>query len=173
MTLPRSASASRRPGHVADGVHSARADGSKVTYGDGPRRRPHREGSPRRPNPSRSRPTGCRQGRSRASTSRTKVDRRVAYVQDLRLPGVERPRGAAPNVWGKIEALDEAKLKALPGVLPCARAAAPRAVIAEREEAGDRASAALGQTARWTAAAAAVREPLRHMLACRLSLCDQ
>jgi nicotinate dehydrogenase subunit B len=80
-----------------------------------------------------------------------KVTGGAAYVQDLRLPGMLHGRVARPPSYGaKLETIDEAKIKAIPGVVAVVRDGSFLGVIAEREEQAIRASEALGKTAKWT-----------------------
>ncbi len=81
-----------------------------------------------------------------------KVTGGVAYVQDLRLPGMLHGRVVRPPNYGaKLASLDDAKVKAMPGVVAVVRDGSFIGVIAAREEQAIRASVALGQAARWTA----------------------
>jgi nicotinate dehydrogenase subunit B len=136
---------------VADGVISA-ADGRKVTYGELARDADlHREVTAKaKPKP----PSAHRiVGKSIARFDiPAKVTGGVAYVQDLRLPGMLHGRVVRPPNYGaKLEAIDEAKINAMPGVIAVVRDGSFLGVIAEREEQAIRASATLGGTARWTA----------------------
>jgi nicotinate dehydrogenase subunit B len=80
-----------------------------------------------------------------------KVTGGAAYVQDLRLPAMLHGRVARPPSYGaKLETIDEAKIKAMPGVVAVVRDGSFLGVIAEREEQAIRASEALGKTAKWT-----------------------
>jgi nicotinate dehydrogenase subunit B len=80
-----------------------------------------------------------------------KVTGGVAYVQDLRLPAMLHGRVARPPSYrAKLETIDEAKIKAMPGVVAVVRDGSFLGVIAEREEQAIRASEALGKTAKWT-----------------------
>src|SRR5262249_46082811 len=81
-----------------------------------------------------------------------KVTGGVAYVQDLRLPGMLHGRVVRPPSYGaKLEAIDEAKIKAMPGVVAVVRDGSFLGVIPEREEQALPASRALGETAKWAA----------------------
>src|SRR5262249_3151471 len=81
-----------------------------------------------------------------------KVTGGVAYVQDLRLPGMLHGRVVRPPNYGaKLEAVDEAKIKAMSGVVAVARDGSFLGVMAEREEQAIRASVALSETAKWAA----------------------
>jgi nicotinate dehydrogenase subunit B len=55
-----------------------------------------------------------------------------------------------PSYGAKLEAIEEAKIKAMPGVVAVVRDGSFLGVIAEREEQAIRASEALGKTAKWT-----------------------
>src|SRR5262249_57722714 len=73
-----------------------------------------------------------------------KVTGGVAYVQDLRLPGMLHGRVVRPPNYGaKLEAIDEAKINAMPGVIAVVRDGSFLGVIAEREEQAIPASTAL------------------------------
>jgi nicotinate dehydrogenase subunit B len=136
---------------VADGVIST-ADGRKVTYGELARDADlHREVTAKAKPKS---PTAHRiVGKSIARFDIPgKVTGGVAYVQDLRLPGMLHGRVVRPPSYGaKLTAIDEAKIKAMPGVVAVVRDGSFLGVIAEREEQAIRASVALGDTAKWTA----------------------
>src|SRR5262249_56691490 len=63
-----------------------------------------------------------------------KVTGGVAYVQDLRLPGMLHGRVVRPPNYGaKLEAIGEAKIKALPGVVAVVRDGSFLGVITERQ----------------------------------------
>src|SRR5215467_8066877 len=136
---------------VADGVISA-ADGRKVTYGELARDADlHREVTakvkPKSPSA---------HGIVGKSIARfdipAKVTGGLAYVQDLRLPGMLHGRVVRPPSYGaKLEAIDEAKIKAMPGVVATVRDGSFLGVIAEREEQAIRASEVVRQTAKWAA----------------------
>ena len=80
-----------------------------------------------------------------------KVTGGAAYVQDLRLPGMLHGRVVRPPSYGaKLAAIDEAKIKAMPGVAAVVRDGSFLGVVAEREEQAIRASEALGKSAKWT-----------------------
>jgi CO/xanthine dehydrogenase Mo-binding subunit len=135
---------------VADGVISTR-DGRKVSYAELARDADlHREvtakAKPKLPSSHRI------VGKSIARFDiPAKVSGGAAYVQDLRLPGMLHGRVVRPSSYGaKLEAIDEAKIKAMPGVVGVVRDGSFLGVIAEREEQAIRASEALGKTARWT-----------------------
>jgi nicotinate dehydrogenase subunit B len=74
----------------------------------------------------------------------------AAYVQDLRLPGMLHGRVARPPRYGsKLEKVDEAKIKALPGVVAVVRDGSFLGVVAQREEQAIKAVAALSASAKW------------------------
>jgi nicotinate dehydrogenase subunit B len=135
---------------VVDGVISA-PDGRKVTYGELAREADlHREVTAKaKPKlPSRHRIVGTSIARFDIPA---KVTGGAAYVQDLRLPGMLHGRVVRlPSYGAKLEAIDEAKIKAMPGVVAVVRDGSFLGVIAEREEQAIRASEALGKTAKWT-----------------------
>ena len=59
----------------------------------------------------------------------------AAFVQDLRLPGMLHGRVVRPPRYGaKLESFDEAKVKAMPGVVAVVRDGSFLGVVAEREE---------------------------------------
>jgi CO/xanthine dehydrogenase Mo-binding subunit len=59
----------------------------------------------------------------------------AAFVQDLRLPGMLHGRVARPPRYGsKLESFDEAKIKAMPGVVTVVRDGSFLGVVAQREE---------------------------------------
>ncbi|HLK80144.1 MAG TPA: molybdopterin cofactor-binding domain-containing protein [Xanthobacteraceae bacterium] len=136
---------------VADGVIST-YDGRKVTYADlAEGANLHREVSAKAKPKS---PSAHRiVGKSIARVDiPAKVTGGVAYVQDLRLPGMLHGRVVRPPGYGaKLEAIDDAKIKAMPGVVAVVRDGSFLGVIAEREEQAIRASVALGKAASWIA----------------------
>jgi CO/xanthine dehydrogenase Mo-binding subunit len=135
---------------VADGVIST-ADGRKVTYAELARDTDlHREvtAKAKPKSPSSHRIVGKSIARFDIPA---KVTGGAAYVQDLRLPGMLHGRVVRlPSYGAKLEAIDEAKIKAMPGVVAVVRDGSFLGVIAEREEQVIRASEALGKTAKWT-----------------------
>jgi nicotinate dehydrogenase subunit B len=136
---------------VADGVIST-ADGRKVTYGELARDADlHREvtAKAKPKSPSAHRIVGKSIARFDIPA---KVTGGVAYVQDLRLPGMLHGRVVRPPSYGaKLEAIDEAKIKSMPGVVAVVRDGSFLGLIAEREEQAIRASEALRQSAKWAA----------------------
>ncbi len=74
----------------------------------------------------------------------------AAYVQDLRLPGMLHGRVARPPRHGsRLESVDEAKIKAMPGVVAVVRDGSFLGVVAHREEQAIKAVAALSASAKW------------------------
>src|SRR5215813_11000049 len=74
----------------------------------------------------------------------------VAFVQDLRLPGMLHGRVARPPRYGsKLESVYEAKIKAMPGVVAVVRDGSFLGVVAHREEQAIKAVAALSASAKW------------------------
>jgi|SRR5580704_4775476 nicotinate dehydrogenase subunit B len=80
-----------------------------------------------------------------------KVTGGVAYVQDLRLPGMVHGRVVRPPRYGsKLDGFDEARVKAMPGVVAVVRDGSFLGVVAEREEQAIKAQTALDKSATWT-----------------------
>ena len=80
-----------------------------------------------------------------------KVTGGVAYVQDLRLPGMVHGRVVRPPRYGsKLDGFDEAGVKAMPGVVAVVRDGSFLGVVAEREEQAIKAQTALTKSAKWT-----------------------
>jgi CO/xanthine dehydrogenase Mo-binding subunit len=80
-----------------------------------------------------------------------KVTGGVAYVQDLRLPGMAHGRVVRPPQYGaKLQTIDEASVKAMPGVIAVVRDGSFLGVVAEREEQAIKASTALAKSAKWS-----------------------
>jgi nicotinate dehydrogenase subunit B len=136
---------------VADGIITA-SDGRKVTYGELARDADlHREvtAKAKPKSPSAHRIVGKSIARFDIPA---KVTGGVAYVQDLRLPGMLHGRVVRPPGYGaKLEAIDEAKIKVMPGVVAVVRDGSFLGLIAEREEQAIRASEALRHSAKWAA----------------------
>ena len=79
-----------------------------------------------------------------------KVTGGVAYVQDMRLPGMVYGRVVRPSApRAKLLSFDEAAIKAMPGVVAVVRDGNFLAVAAEREEQAIVAARALQTSARW------------------------
>jgi CO/xanthine dehydrogenase Mo-binding subunit len=75
-----------------------------------------------------------------------------AFVQDLRLPGMLHGRVVRPPRYGsKLESFDEAKIKAMPGVVAVVRDGSFLGVVAVREEQAIKARTALAASAKWAA----------------------
>ena len=135
---------------VADGVIGA-PNGRKVSYGElAGEADLHREVNPKaRPKP----PSAHKiVGKSiERFDIPGKVTGGAAYVQDLRLPGMVHGRVVRPPQYGaKLNAIDEAAVKAMPGVVAVVRDGSFLGVIAEREEQAIKASVALAKSATWT-----------------------
>lgn len=80
-----------------------------------------------------------------------KVTGGVAYVQDLRLPGMVHGRVVRPPRYqARLERYDEAGVKGLPGVIAVVRDGSFLAVVAEREEQAIKARRALADSAQWS-----------------------
>jgi nicotinate dehydrogenase subunit B len=81
-----------------------------------------------------------------------KVTGKATYVQDIRLPGMVHGRVVRPPQYGaSLISLDDAKIKAMPGVLAVVRDGSFLGVIAEREEQAVWAREALAQACSWKA----------------------
>ena len=80
-----------------------------------------------------------------------KVTGGVAYVQDMRLPGMVHGRIVRPPRPGsKLDSVDDAAVKAMPGVIAVVRDGSFLGVVAEREEQAIKARQALIDSAKWT-----------------------
>jgi len=80
-----------------------------------------------------------------------KVTGGAAYVQDMRLPGMLHGRVIRPPRYGsKLDSVDEAAARAMPGVVAVVRDGSFLGVVAEREEQAIGARAALLKSAKWT-----------------------
>jgi nicotinate dehydrogenase subunit B len=80
-----------------------------------------------------------------------KVTGGLAYVQDIRLPGMVHGRVVRPPRYGsKLDGVDEAAAKAMPGVVAVVRDGSFLGVVAEREEQAIKAREALRNSAKWT-----------------------
>jgi CO/xanthine dehydrogenase Mo-binding subunit len=74
-----------------------------------------------------------------------------SFVQDVRLAGMVHGRVVRPPSYrAQLVSFDEAKVKAMPGVVAVARDGSFLAVAAEREEQAIRAAQALRASAKWT-----------------------
>jgi nicotinate dehydrogenase subunit B len=80
-----------------------------------------------------------------------KVTGGAAFVQDMRLPGMLHARVVRPPRYGsKLDSVDEAAAKAIPGVVAVVRDGSFVGVVAEREEQAIKAREALHKSAKWT-----------------------
>ena len=80
-----------------------------------------------------------------------KVTGGIAYVQDIRLPGMVHGRIVRPPRPGsKLDSVDIAAVQAMPGVVAVVRDGSFLGVVAEREEQAIKARQALIEGARWT-----------------------
>src|SRR5262249_5561247 len=80
-----------------------------------------------------------------------KVTGGVAYVQDMRPPGMVHGRVVRPPRYGsKLDSFDEAAVTAMPGVIAVVRDGSFLGVVAEREEQAVKARAALIKSVKWT-----------------------
>ena len=80
-----------------------------------------------------------------------KVTGGAAYVQDLRLSRMVHGRVVRPPHYGaRLDALDEAPIRAMPGVIAVVRDGSFLGVVAEREEQAIKARKALIDAAKWT-----------------------
>jgi len=81
-----------------------------------------------------------------------KVTGKATYVQDLRLPGMVHGRVVRPPQYGAtLQSVDEAKVRAIPGVIAVVRDGSFLGVIATREEQAVKAREALAAGAIWKA----------------------
>jgi nicotinate dehydrogenase subunit B len=84
----------------------------------------------------------------------SKVTGGRSYVQDIRMPGMVYGRVVRPPSYrAQLVSFDEAKIKAMPGVVAVTRDGSFLAVAAEREEQAIKAAQALRASAKWTEAA--------------------
>ena len=80
-----------------------------------------------------------------------KVTGAAAFVQDLRLPGMVHGRIVRPPRYGaKLESFDEARVKAMPGVIAVVRDGSFLGVVAKREEQAVNAKFVLMEFAKWS-----------------------
>jgi nicotinate dehydrogenase subunit B len=135
---------------VADGVISA-PDGRKLSYGElastvDLRREATAKVPPKAPSSYRI------VGQSVARHDiPAKVTGGAAYVQDMRPVGMLHGRVVRPPRYGStLESVDEAAVKAMPGVVAVVRDGSFLGVIAEREEQAIKARATLAQGAKWS-----------------------
>ena len=135
---------------VSDGTITA-ADGRKVSYGElAGDADLHREATakvaPKKPDTHRI----VGQSIHRLDIP-AKVTGGKAYVQDIRLLGMLHARVVRPPRYGaKLESFDEAKAKAIKGVVAVVRDGSFLGVIAEREEQAIKARAVLIKDAKWS-----------------------
>jgi nicotinate dehydrogenase subunit B len=136
---------------VADGVITA-SDGRKIGYGDLAKDadlKREATGKVRPKPPAQHRLVGKSLPRVDLPA---KVTGGAAFVQDLRLPGMLHGRIARPPQYGaQLEVFDEAKVRAMPGVVAVVRDGSFLGVAAEREEQAIRAAEALSASAKWQA----------------------
>lgn len=136
---------------VADGTITS-TDGRKVTYGE-----LASEVNLKREATGKVAPKPPAQHRLVGQSSQrvdlpAKVTGGTAFVQDLRLPGMVHGRVARPPQYGaQLESVDEAKVRAMPGVVAVVRDGSFLAVAAEREEQAINAVNALSGSAKWKA----------------------
>jgi nicotinate dehydrogenase subunit B len=79
-----------------------------------------------------------------------KVTGKASYVQDLRVPGMVHGRVVRPPRYGStLESVDDAKARAIPGVIAVVRDGSFLGVIAEREEQAVKARDVLAAAAKW------------------------
>ena len=134
---------------VSDGVISA-ADGRKVTYGElaasvDLKREATAKAKPK--DPAAHKIVG--QSIERIDIP-AKVTGGAAYVQDMRPAGMVHGRVVRPPRYGsKLESVDEASVKSLPGVIAVVRDGSFLGVVAEREEQAIKAREALAKAAKW------------------------
>jgi CO/xanthine dehydrogenase Mo-binding subunit len=75
----------------------------------------------------------------------------AAFVQDVRLPGMVHGRVVRPPRYGaKLVSFDDAKVKAMPGVIAVVRDGSFLGVVARREEQAINARLVLIETAKWS-----------------------
>lgn len=80
-----------------------------------------------------------------------KVTGGAAFVQDMRLPGMVHGRVVRPPSYrAQLQSVDEAAVKAMPGVVAVMRDGGFLAVAAEREEQAIKAAQALRASAKWS-----------------------
>ena len=134
---------------VADGVISA-ANGKTVTYGELAASIDLKREATATVRP---KPAGMHKivGQSIARFDIPgKVAGKAAYVQDMRLPGMVHGRVVRPPNYGAtLVSVDDAKAKAIKGVIAVVRDGSFLGVIAEREEQAVKARAVLAEAAQW------------------------
>jgi nicotinate dehydrogenase subunit B len=135
---------------VADGVIAA-PDGRKVSYGELAAtvdlKREATAKAPPKP-PAQHRIVGKSVPRIDIPGKMTGA---AAFVQDVRLPGMLHGRIVRPPRYGaKLDSVDEARVKAMPGVVAVVRDGSFLGVVARREEQAINARLVLIETARWS-----------------------
>ena len=134
---------------VVDGVISA-ADGRKVTYGEIAADADLKREATAKVAP---KPPAAHKivGQSVAAHDiPAKVTGGAAYVQDMRPAGMLHGRVVRPPRYGStLESVDEAAVKAMPGVVAVVRDGSFLGVVAEREEQAIKAREALARSAKW------------------------
>jgi CO/xanthine dehydrogenase Mo-binding subunit len=80
-----------------------------------------------------------------------KVTGGIAYVQDIRLPGMVHGRVVRPPRYGaRLDSFDEAAARAIPGVVAVVRDGSFLGIVSEREEQAVKARSALITAAKWS-----------------------
>src|SRR5262249_21306349 len=80
-----------------------------------------------------------------------KVTGGMAFVQDIRLPGMLHSRVVRPPRYGStLDSVDAAAVRAMPGIVTVVRDGSFLGVIAEREEQAIKARESLRKSAKWT-----------------------
>jgi CO/xanthine dehydrogenase Mo-binding subunit len=127
---------------VRDGVVSAR-DGRSVRYGElageaNLKREATVEVAPKPPDQHKIVGKPIQRARPSGQSHR----RRCVSCRDIRLPGMLHGRVVRPPHYGaKLESLEDAKVKATPGIVAVVRDGSFLGVVAEREEQGDQCAA--------------------------------
>ncbi len=143
---------------VADGTITA-PDGRKVTYGElaGEADLKREATGKVRPKPAAAASSG-RASRCRASTCRPRSRAAPPSCRTCGCRAWLHGRIARPPQYGaQLEAFDEAKVRAMPGVVAVVRDGSFLGVVAEREEQAIKAVEALSASAKWKAGTAAAR----------------
>ncbi len=133
---------------VADGTIAA-PDGRKVGYGELNPDLNHEASAKAPPKPA---ATHKIVGKSISRFDiPAKVTGGAAFVQDMRLPGMLHGRVIRPPRYdSKLDSIDDAVARAIPGVVAIVRDGSFLGVVAEREEQAIKARAALLKSAKWT-----------------------
>ena len=135
---------------VTDGVIHA-ADGRKVSYGEiAAQADLKREATAKvRPKPAAQHKIVGKSAPRRDIPA--KVTGGAAFVQDMRLPGMVHGRVVRPPRYGaRLDSFDEARIKAMPGVIAVVRDGSFLGVVAQREEQAINARLVLIETAKWS-----------------------